>query len=58
MQMQYKIVSGMSGDELIKKVNDELKAGWKPAGGLCSAIGPKGALVLSQALTIGGTTSA
>lgn len=47
--MKYKIVATLSNKDLVKKVNDLLKKGWKLQGGVATTlVGPR--IVLAQAL--------
>ncbi len=41
--MEYRLVEAVSAEELMQRVNDLLKAGWQPLGGVaCLAEGPYG----------------
>lgn len=50
MIAQYDILSAVSTDDLVKKVNAKIKEGWQPIGGICCVL-VKGNPVFIQSMT-------
>lgn len=55
MTTEYTIVIGISPTELVTKVNEHIKQGWQPIGGVCIAtaktLGDKTTTVSCQSMT-------